>query len=134
LRIICQALDFLIIAAHLTPKDAQMWADLASRSRTQGKLKQAIYCLNRAIKIEPEADELLWDKAKLLQETSQHRRAIDVLSTALKKIDACNYGKALLLLKSPFLSNLNPKPQTLNVQPRQDTTCQKLWGLCVSNP
>jgi hypothetical protein len=27
------------------------------------------------------------------QETSQHRRAIDVLQTLLKKIDAQNYGK-----------------------------------------
>ena len=88
-----KALDFLIIAAHLTPKDAGNWADLASRSRTQGKLKQAIYCLNRAIKIEPDADELLWEKAKLLQETNQHRRAIDVLATLLRKVDAHNYAK-----------------------------------------
>ena len=35
-----KALDFLIIAAHLTPKDAEMWADLAQRSRALGKLKQ----------------------------------------------------------------------------------------------
>ena len=88
-----KALDFLIIAAHLTPKDAEMWADLAQRSRTLGKLKQAIYCLNRAIKIEPTADDLLWDKAQLLQETSQNRRAIDVLSALLKKIHKSNYGK-----------------------------------------
>ena len=62
-----KALDFLIIAAHLTPKDAEMWSDLAQRSRAQGKLKQAIYCLNRAVKLEPNVDELLWDKAVLLQ-------------------------------------------------------------------
>ena len=90
-----KALDFLIIAAHLTPKDAEMWADLAQRSRVQGKLKQAIYCLNRAIKIEPGVDELLWDKAQLLQETSQHRRAIEVLAALIKKIDVRNYGKVM---------------------------------------
>ena len=72
-----KALDFLIIAAHLTPKDAEMWSDLAQRSRAQGKLKQAIYCLNRAIKLEPNVDELLWDKAVLLQVKSRVKLSLE---------------------------------------------------------
>ena len=57
-----KALEAFIIAAHIAPKGAEMWADLAERSRAQEppKLKQAIYCLNRAIKIDPDADHYLW--------------------------------------------------------------------------
>ena len=45
--------------------------------KARGKLKQAIYCLNRAIKLEPNVDELLWDKAVLLQVKSRVKLSLE---------------------------------------------------------
>jgi tetratricopeptide (TPR) repeat protein len=43
-----RALNFLMIAAHLTPKDVHQWRRLAGLSTQQGYLRQAIYCLSKA--------------------------------------------------------------------------------------
>jgi hypothetical protein len=43
-----QALDFLMIAAHLTPKDISLWRRLAQLSSDQALIPQAIYCYTQA--------------------------------------------------------------------------------------
>ncbi len=50
-----KALDFYMIAAHLTPKDAGLWHRLATLSNEQGCLRQAIYCLGKARAAAPAA-------------------------------------------------------------------------------
>ncbi|EKX40741.1 hypothetical protein GUITHDRAFT_142603 [Guillardia theta CCMP2712] len=86
------ALSCIVIAALLNPKDISLWNRAASMSRDLGNIPQAIYALNRAIKADP-APELLWDKASLLVEVGQTKRAIDVLHTLLKKLPAEEYVK-----------------------------------------
>ena len=43
-----KALDFYMIAAHLTPKDITLWHRLATLSAELGFVRQAIYCLGKA--------------------------------------------------------------------------------------
>ncbi len=42
-----KALEFYMIAAHLTPKDILLWKRLARMSKEQGKYRQAIYCYTK---------------------------------------------------------------------------------------
>ena len=42
-----RALNFFMIAAHLTPKDVHQWRRMAGLSSAQGYLRQAIYCLSK---------------------------------------------------------------------------------------
>ena len=42
-----QSLDFSMIAAHLTPKDIELWKRLAQLSADQGLIRQAIYCYSQ---------------------------------------------------------------------------------------
>lgn len=42
-----KALDFYMIAAHLTPRDISLWRRLANLSTDHGFLRQGIYCLTR---------------------------------------------------------------------------------------
>ena len=42
-----KALDFYMIAAHLTPKDITLWQRLATLSAELGFVRQAIYCLGK---------------------------------------------------------------------------------------
>lgn len=42
-----KALDFYMIAAHLTPKDISLWHRLATLSAELGFVRQAIYCLGK---------------------------------------------------------------------------------------
>lgn len=44
-----KALDFYMIAAHLTPKEATLWKRLASLSSDLGFFRQAIYCLTKVL-------------------------------------------------------------------------------------
>ena len=42
-----KALDFYMIAVHLTPRDISLWRRLAALSTDLGFLRQAIYCLSK---------------------------------------------------------------------------------------
>ncbi len=42
-----KALDFYMIAVHLTPRDVSLWRRLAALSTDLGFLRQAIYCLSK---------------------------------------------------------------------------------------
>ena len=43
-----KALNFYMIAAHLSPKDITLWHRLATLSTELGFVRQAIYCLGKA--------------------------------------------------------------------------------------
>ena len=58
-----RALDFYVIAAHLTPRDTDLWRRVALLS---GKLRQyplAIDCLSRVIRLDPDDIGAKWDRA-----------------------------------------------------------------------
>ena len=57
-----RALNFFMIAVHLTPKDVHLWRRLAELSTQLGFLRQAIYCLckvRRALYLQMRKPKLL---------------------------------------------------------------------------
>lgn len=62
-----KALTFAIFGAHLR-HDSEEWHSLAKESRELGLLDQALVCLTRATKLEPDNLAALWDRAILAQE------------------------------------------------------------------
>jgi general transcription factor 3C polypeptide 3 (transcription factor C subunit 4) len=51
-----------------------VWRKLAGESADQGNLTQAIYCLSRVIRIDPDDAVSRWDRALLLVRTGDHRK------------------------------------------------------------
>ncbi|CAI9112914.1 OLC1v1013423C1 [Oldenlandia corymbosa var. corymbosa] len=72
-----RAMDFYMIAAHLTPKDASLWKLLVSWSMEQGDRGQAKYCLSKALTADPEDINLQFHRASLYVELGDYLRAAD---------------------------------------------------------
>lgn len=69
-----KSLQFALIAAHLSPKDADQWIRLANLSLESGDVKQAITCYSRAIQASPK-DVSLYEARARLQERNGDRKA-----------------------------------------------------------
>ncbi|KAH8961754.1 hypothetical protein BDL97_05G064600 [Sphagnum fallax] len=78
-----KALNFYMIAAHLTPKDIVLWKRLASWSMEQGNSGQVIYCLNKAMKADPTDVDAKWDCASLYAEMNDFQRATECFEQIL---------------------------------------------------
>ena len=74
-----RSLDFKMIGAHLTPRDAGLWRQLAHESATQGNSRQAIYCLTRVLRLEPDDPHARWDRSVLYHEVGEARKAVEGL-------------------------------------------------------
>ncbi|KAI7745903.1 hypothetical protein M8C21_005531 [Ambrosia artemisiifolia] len=72
-----RALGFYMLAVHLTPNDASLWKLLVNRSSEQGNGAQARYCLDRAIKADPEDMGLRYHRASLFVELGEHQKAAE---------------------------------------------------------
>ncbi|KAK6134192.1 hypothetical protein DH2020_032082 [Rehmannia glutinosa] len=72
-----RALNFYMIAAHLTPKDSSLWKLLVARSIEQGDKKQANYCLSKAIIADPEDIGVQFHRAALYVELGEYLKAAD---------------------------------------------------------
>ncbi|XP_075484066.1 uncharacterized protein LOC142524154 isoform X3 [Primulina tabacum] len=72
-----KALNFYMIAAHLTPRDASLWKLLVTWSIELGDKKQANYCLGKAITADPEDIDLQFQRASLFLELGEHQKAAD---------------------------------------------------------
>eukprot|EP00850_Spirogloea_muscicola_P009520 SM000053S17477 [mRNA] locus=s53:596285:603110:+ [translate_table: standard] len=70
-----KALSFYMLAAHLTPKDSSLWKRLAAWSMEEGNASQAIYCLKKVIRFDPEDMDARWDRALLYAELLDFERA-----------------------------------------------------------
>lgn len=71
-----KALDFMLIAAHMGHKrDAERWRRLAAQSVELKNLRQAIYCLSRVCKFDLGDVDARWDRAVLLSEIGDVRKA-----------------------------------------------------------
>lgn len=71
-----KALDFMLIAAHMGSKsDAEPWRRLAAQSVELKNLRQAIYCLSRVCKFDLNDVDARWDRAVLLSEIGDVRKA-----------------------------------------------------------
>ncbi|XP_036144134.1 uncharacterized protein LOC105834969 isoform X2 [Monomorium pharaonis] len=69
-----KSLQFALIAAHLSPKDADQWIRLANLSLENGDIKQAITCYSKAIQASPK-DISLYETRAQLQEQNGDRKA-----------------------------------------------------------
>ncbi|CAL7949836.1 unnamed protein product [Xylocopa violacea] len=68
-----KSLQFALIAAHLSPKDADQWVRLANMSLESGNIKQAITCYNKAIQANPKDVSLYETRAELLDQNGDKR-------------------------------------------------------------
>ncbi|KAL3694342.1 hypothetical protein R1sor_007993 [Riccia sorocarpa] len=78
-----KALNFYMIAAHLTPKDSVLWKRLASWSMEQGNVGQVIYCLTKAVKADPDDVDAKWDRASLFAEHHEYQKAAEAFEQIL---------------------------------------------------
>ncbi|KAK8946653.1 hypothetical protein KSP39_PZI007023 [Platanthera zijinensis] len=72
-----RALNFTMIAAHLSPKDVSLWKKLISWSIEQGNFGQVRYCLTKAITADPKDIGLRFDRALLYAELGEYQKAAD---------------------------------------------------------
>ncbi|GAB4822338.1 hypothetical protein N2152v2_009384 [Parachlorella kessleri] len=72
-----KALDFYMIAAHITPKDLGLWKRLAEMSSEQGLVRQAIYCLTQILRRDKDDLDARYDRALLYAELEDDRKAIE---------------------------------------------------------
>ncbi|KAF3777926.1 General transcription factor 3C polypeptide 3, partial [Nymphaea thermarum] len=88
-----KALNFYMIAAHLTPKDAFLWKRLVDWSMELGNMGQVIYCLSRAIAADPEDMGLKFKRASLYIERGDYQKAAESFDQILRMhpadVEAC---------------------------------------------
>ncbi|KAL5703983.1 hypothetical protein ACHQM5_022467 [Ranunculus cassubicifolius] len=73
-----KSMNFYMLAAHLAPKDhPSLWKRLYALSIKQQNIGQAIYCLSKAIKTDPEDTNLRFNRATLYVELGEYQKAAD---------------------------------------------------------
>lgn len=72
-----------ISAAHLKPKDADLWLTCAKLSQDAQLWDQADYCYNRAIHARPTDVDVIWDRAILARDNGRTKKAIDCFRSLL---------------------------------------------------
>nr|XP_043614711.1 general transcription factor 3C polypeptide 3 isoform X2 [Erigeron canadensis] len=123
-----RALGFYMLAVHLTPKDASLWKLLVTWSMEEGNRGQARYCLDRAIKADPEDIGLRYHRATLFVELGEHQRAaesyhqiwqlrpqnLEALKTAATLYQKCGRNERSVNILEDYLKK-NPKDVDLSV-------------------
>ncbi|KAI9002582.1 hypothetical protein DFJ74DRAFT_746437 [Hyaloraphidium curvatum] len=61
-----KALQFYLIAAHLTPRDSDLWKRLGEMSTKASQLSQAVYCYNKAIRLDRSDVDALASRSKAI--------------------------------------------------------------------
>lgn len=61
-------------AAHLRPKDGDMWAAVADLSMQCGLIDQTDYCLNKLCQARPKSFAALWERANLNKDHQRPRK------------------------------------------------------------
>ena len=79
-----RALECYLIAAYLTGKDVETWKRVATMSRDQGLLHQAIYCINRALRLAPGDVNAQYTRATVLVELGQLKKGSEAYKALLK--------------------------------------------------
>ncbi|XP_028557053.1 general transcription factor 3C polypeptide 3 [Dendrobium catenatum] len=72
-----KALNFHMIAAHLSPKDVTLWKKLVAWSIEQKNFGQVRYCLSKAIAADPKDIGLRFNRALLYFELGEYQKAAD---------------------------------------------------------
>ncbi|XP_008786393.1 general transcription factor 3C polypeptide 3 isoform X2 [Phoenix dactylifera] len=88
-----KALNFHMIAAHLTPKDPSLWKKLVAWSIEQKNIGQVRYCLSKAITADPKDVGLRFDRALLHVELGEYQKAAEsyaqIVAIYPASIEAC---------------------------------------------
>lgn len=79
-----KALEFYMLAALLTPKEAYQWRRVSEMSQKEGNLKQAIYCLTRLLRIQPNNYQVIFERALLYQQVGLIKKALEGFYRLLK--------------------------------------------------
>ena len=105
-----KALQFALIAAHLSPRDSDQWVRLANSSLEAGNLRQALTCYSKAIQANPKNIELYETRAKLQDQYGDRKAFIRAYSKLLHQLgpeDGDNIVKyAKLLAKRCMQENM----------------------------
>lgn len=72
-----KALDFYMIAAHLTPRDISLWRRLANMSTDQGLIRQAVYCYTQILRRDREDLDAKYDRALLYADLEDQKKALE---------------------------------------------------------
>ncbi|KAM3323972.1 general transcription factor 3C polypeptide 3 isoform X1 [Capsicum chacoense] len=123
-----RAMNFYMLAAHLSPKDASLWKLLVAWSIEQGDRKQTRYCLSKAISADPEDVSLRYDRASIYIELGDYQKAaesyeqiarlcpndVEVLKTAVQYYRKCGKHEYAVGILEDFLKN-HPTEADLSV-------------------
>ncbi|KAI7745902.1 hypothetical protein M8C21_005530, partial [Ambrosia artemisiifolia] len=123
-----KALGFYMLAVHLTPKDVSLWKLLLTWSLEQGNRGQARYCLDRAIKADPEDMSLRYHRASLFEELGEYQKAAEsyeqiwqlrpknlaALKTASTLYQKCGQQERSIRILEDYLKK-NPKDSDVDV-------------------
>ncbi|KAG0332404.1 transcription factor TFIIIC subunit tfc4 [Podila horticola] len=71
-----KALQLYLVAAHITPKDGDLWKKLAQISKDCGYNQQALYCFTKAYAADKTDLDSLWDRSIMQAIMEQYDRAI----------------------------------------------------------
>uniref|UniRef100_H2ZEG2 General transcription factor IIIC, polypeptide 3 n=1 Tax=Ciona savignyi TaxID=51511 RepID=H2ZEG2_CIOSA len=71
-----RSLQYSLLAAHLSPRDADQWLHLADMCLKQGESMKAINCYAKAFKVRPEDYNIIWESAKLHQKLGLIQKAM----------------------------------------------------------
>ncbi|XP_015168450.1 general transcription factor 3C polypeptide 3 isoform X3 [Solanum tuberosum] len=123
-----RAMNFYMLAAHLSPKDASLWNLLVAWSTDQGDRKQTRYCLSKAIKADPEDLSLRFHRASIYIELGDYQKAaeqyeqiarlcpndVGVLKTAVQFYSKCGKHECSVGILEDYLKN-HPTEADLSV-------------------
>ncbi|CAN4098038.1 unnamed protein product [Withania somnifera] len=123
-----RAMNFYMLAAHLSPKDASLWKILVAWSMEQGDRKQTRYYLSKAITADPEDVSLRYHRASIYTELGDYQKAaesyeqiarlcpdeVEVLKTAVQFYRKCGKHECSVGILEDYLKN-NPTEADLSV-------------------
>jgi len=83
-----KSLQFALIAAHLSPKNADQWVRLANLSLEGSDVKQAITCYSKAIQASPKNVDLYEKRARLQEQTGDRRAYLRGYAKLIHQLEA----------------------------------------------
>uniref|UniRef100_A0A1B0F003 Proteinral transcription factor 3c polypeptide 3 n=1 Tax=Lutzomyia longipalpis TaxID=7200 RepID=A0A1B0F003_LUTLO len=90
-----KCMQFMLIAGYLNPGDTHHWIRLSEMSEEVGNMKQAVFCLSRALKHDPRNMEVRMKRIELLEKMGEERFALHCYFTMIPYIPA-EQGEYLL--------------------------------------
>ncbi|XP_015178066.1 PREDICTED: general transcription factor 3C polypeptide 3 [Polistes dominula] len=83
-----RSLQYALIAAHLSPKDADQWTRLANLSMESGNINQAIMCYSKAIQASPKDVHLYETLIELEEQNGDKKAHIKAYTRLLHHLDS----------------------------------------------